>query len=519
MIRARIENKLVQADEIYKQINWTKIVTIFISSFAWGIIAHGFMLFNKFSWGDDIANLFSFGTTYELGRWMLETLRSIFVFFFAANYSQPFVNGMGVFVCVGITACILANMFRIKRTSSLIALTAVMVTTPTILGMFTFMFTSFAYMIGLVLCISGVWLVCKTKMNLCSFIAGCLLIACAMGTYQAWFPMALSVFVLFFFTEVLSANSYNWGAYIKKGIYYFSACLGSLVMYLGINQYFIDSKQIVMNNHAGMDTYGLVSIGEYMERVKYAYRMFFRPDRGFYPSFISKIYKLLLLCIIILVIRQFIKCFQRNVASMIQALLLIIVFPLTVCFIYVLAGNAYTLVLYPYIMVYLLFIWLIEKEWDEKNIFSIWQERLGILLVLCMCIWLARCSNISYLEANLLQERAKSYYTTMITRIQSVDGYSEDLEIAYVNAHQNLSLDTVTIIDFEGALMVPHTFLHDYSWKMFVQIWCGFSQQEVTGDRLVEIESMEKVQNMPSYPNQGSIEVIDGIIVVKLAEE
>lgn len=519
-LKTKIQDLLLDINEYYLRVDWSRIKIIFISTFCWGIIAHGYMMFNKFSWGDDVTNMFFFGTTYELGRWMLEFLRRLFIFFFEANCSQPFVNGMGSFLCIAIVACLLSDLFHIKKKSSLIMLTGAMVTTPTVLGIFLFMFTSFAYMIGLLLCVTGVWIVCKTKSNPISFLIGSFLICCAIGVYQAWLPMALSVFLVYFLVELLNDHITDWKSYLLKALYYVGVCGVALGLYLAINEYILITKNITMLNHAGVDSYGIVSFSEYLQRIKWAYRMFFRPERSFYPSFISKVYKLLLLLEVFMSLYCMVKSFKQRIGKGLQVLLLLILFPLTVCFIYVIAGDAYALVLYPYTMVYLYFIWLLDNSWNKQSIWTVWGQRAGIVLVGGMCLWLCRYSNVTYMKAELLQARAISYYTTLITRMQSVEGYSEDLPIAYVNAHQNNSLETVTITtDFEGIALVPDTFLHDYSWNSFMEEWCGFSQQKVDSAKLSEIENSKEVISMPAYPNDGSIQVIDGTLVVKLAEE
>lgn len=517
-LRLSTEQLLLKAEKKYQSVNWENVLVIFLSTFVWGIIAHGYMLFNKFSWGDDITNLYFFGTTYELGRWALEILRKIFIFFFETNASQPFVNGMGCFICISVAACLLSDLLHLKKKSSLIALSGAMVTIPTLITMFSFMFTSFPYMIGMMLGVLGVWCVCKGKLQPIRFIVGALLISFSIGVYQAWFPMALSVLLLSFIIDVLNNRFDGWKAYWIRVIYYLAVCAAALLSYLAINEYFLLTKEIVMNDHAGMDNYGMVTVSEYIQRVLYAYRMFFRPDRGFYPSFISKVYKLLLLWAAILTIYHLVKRFRQNISKGLQMLFPLVLMPLAVCFIYVLSAGANALVLYPYVVVYAYFIWLIEDKLNETDIISVWRQRTGIIFILCMSIWFCRYSNVSYFKADLLHQRATSYYTTLITRIQSTEGYHEELPIAYVNANQNISLETVTLTsDLDTACVLPNTFLHDYSWKAFIQEICGFSQQEVDSAKLSEVTNWEKVQNMPAYPNDGSIQVINDVIVVKIS--
>lgn len=50
-----------------------RIKIIWLSTFLWGILAHGYMLFNKISYHDDIAMFFGASGIKSLtnqGRWM-----------------------------------------------------------------------------------------------------------------------------------------------------------------------------------------------------------------------------------------------------------------------------------------------------------------------------------------------------------------------------------------------------------------------------------------------------------------
>ena len=361
-IKSKVEDWLLKLDYYYQQINWHKIIVIFLSTFMWGIIAHGFMFFNKFSWGDDITNLYFFGTTEGLGRWMLEILRRVFIFFFETNCSQPFVNGMGSMFCIGCAICLLAGLIHFEKDSSLIAISGAFVTIPTMVSMFTYMFTAFAYMIGMLMAVTGVWFVCKGKPHFIRFAIGALLICASIGVYQAWLPMAMSCFLVFFLIETINTDTVDWKKYWIKAFYYLGVCIVALVLYLMINEYILMSKGIVMNDHANMDTYGVVSVSEYLNRVLYAYRIFFRPSRFFYPSFISKVYKLMLLWSVLLTLYYLIKGFKQSVPKGLQILPLLILFPLAICFVNVLSGDPFVLVLYPYTLVYLYFVWLLEQK-------------------------------------------------------------------------------------------------------------------------------------------------------------
>ena len=110
--------------------------------------------------------------------------------------------------------------------------------------------------------------------------------------------------------------------------------------------------------------------------------------------------------------------------------------------------------------------------------------------------------------------------TTLATQIKATKGYRQDLPIVYLNAEgiysDSLKESTnVNFINEFGIELEPYarTF---WVWKKGMQYWCGFYQAEITDEKLIsEIAAKKKVRDMPSYPEEGSVCIVDGVIVVK----
>ena len=58
--------------------------------------------------------------------------------------------------------------------------------------------------------------------------------------------------------------------------------------------------------------------------------------------------------------------------------------------------------------------------------------------------------------------------------------------------------------------------LNDYVWALFENYWCGFQPEEVAPE---QYEKLQEVKEMPMYLDDGSIKVIDGVIVVKFRDK
>lgn len=104
----------------------------------------------------------------------------------------------------------------------------------------------------------------------------------------------------------------------------------------------------------------------------------------------------------------------------------------------------------------------------------------------------------------------------MVTQIKSVDGYSDDLPVAFVNAGENSDLTILEFNEFRDINLVGYDgargYMNDYMYWAFMKNWCGFSP--VMTDASI-FDNNEAVKEMPHYPDSGSIKIIDGVVVVK----
>ena len=111
-----------------------------------------------------------------------------------------------------------------------------------------------------------------------------------------------------------------------------------------------------------------------------------------------------------------------------------------------------------------------------------------------------------------MQEQAKSYFTSLINRIQTTDGYFSDMAIMYINDDKKRIGFSRAPENFDRIRIPPYSgdsIINGYSWKTFMATWCGFRPEET------EIGGDDEIEEMPHYPDDGSIKVINNVAVVK----
>lgn len=508
------------------QIEWEtykdKYKSIILYTFLWGILAHGIMMFNKFSFFDELHYMFGVGHTYPLGRWMLGLLETVTrVLFGSAIYSLPVLNGAISLLAIGISVCFMVRILEVESKWSLFAVSGLMVTFPTITCMFGYMFTAPYYMIGLVFAVSGIRCVCAEEMSWYRPIVGAMLFACAIGVYQALIPFALCLLLIYFMNQIQKNRIDSWGVMFKHVFYLGFFCILSLAIY------YVMMKALgsELSGYKGANSLFASNLGEYKWRIILAYKEFFVPSGeneyffwNVFPWNVEKIYIIVLILLIVISVYHICSLLKDNLKLGIWFGGLFILLPLAVNFIFVMVDkwSVYALTNYAQVMVFIYFIWQIENLKILKEKISKWIYGMGIALMLFLGISYGRYANVCYLNAELMTNQMISYYNTLIARIQSMDGYKDEMPVAFINGGKKQDLNWYDGEEFKDIAIEAYrwdTTINDNSWINFMKYNCGYAPTIVEDTKIYE--QLQQVIDMPAYPDDGGITIIDGVIVVK----
>ena len=174
---------------VYYYNKYSKVVFI---TFLIGFTAHGYMFTNKIVNHDDITQLFSVGATVSSGRWGLWLLELL------PNYSMPWLNGLISLLFVSIANCFLLEIFEINDKWTQYVLSGITVTFPSLIGIFTYMFTSAAYTFSFMLSVIAVYLVKKKR-----YFMGAACLIGSLSIYQAYISIAASLLLLVIIQSLL----------------------------------------------------------------------------------------------------------------------------------------------------------------------------------------------------------------------------------------------------------------------------------------------------------------------------
>ncbi|MBR2823858.1 MAG: glucosyltransferase domain-containing protein [Clostridia bacterium] len=494
---------------------------ILICALLSGVIAHGTGLFNKLSYHDDILALFGVGTTLTSGRWMLHVMGVLEIMLFGdGHYSLPIMNGFFSILCVAGAAMLLADLLSIRRRGLCAALGGLMVVFPVMTAYFGFNYTMPYYMLAMLMMVAAGWLICR-DLPWWAKLPAIVLGGCSVGTYQAFLPMLLTIILLHDMRR-LSEREESLPAFFRQVALQIVFVAGVMVFYAAANRFFLNKFQMELSDYKGVNQVTSTSLSVYLQRALDGYREFFIPARNvsydMYPMHLHYVYLLMLGIDAALGVRLILKTWMSGLRAKAALLfLLLLLFPLGCNFIFVMCEGVHGLMTYGQVMQFALLIWLLDRvEIQAPRPRKMLSAAAAVMLGLTGVMY-CRFDNQCYMRATFEQQEAISFFSTLITRIQSTPDYHPDRPVAFLNAGEIESPSIYHMDELDFIELNPYgdnltEYLNAYSWDLFMERWCGYYPQPYWGP---ELSDLPEVLAMPHYPEAGSIQVINDVLVVK----
>jgi hypothetical protein len=516
-----MERVNVKIRKIYDKIPY-KCKFAFLSAMIFGLIAHLYMFMNKLPNKDDVG-ISGFGATFRLGRWFLWFLGSI-AWHLGLVYSLSWVNGLITIVLLSLSAAIIVDLLEIDNNLSVIIISAVLTVFPSWTSTFFFMFASPYYAIAVFFMVLAVVLDYKYNKK----IIAAILIACSIGIYQAYIPFVASFYVTILITRIYE-NGYDVGKLFKKSISSLVTLGAGLLLYIIIMKISLALTAQQLSNYRGISGIGSYSISIIPNMMKRLIRdgigVAFNDNLELSYGVILKLgYLALYIVDIVIVVFSVVGfCKNKEVKRARIFLLYCLAFIISVNLIFIMCpeeGAIYSLMTYSYAFLIILPVSIVDKaigspiiEWKKVCIrLEYGVIAVGFTMVLAYCHF----ANAQYLSMQLGFNQTLSYYTTVITQIKSLEGYSDEMSVSLVYDDNHIEDATLYRNDIMRAFdnsARDDVLEESYSREIFLQNFCGFSPKFVN----IYGEYKDEIDEMPNYPNEGSIKIIDNVVVVKFS--
>lgn len=501
----------------------------FCSALIFGILAHGFAFFNRLSVHDNSHCLFDLGASYEVNRWGLGILYRLMVFT-TKTFSLPFFNGFMSVVFIGICAMILMDIFEIKSKLVATIIGGLMVVFPMVTSVFSFMFTSWPYFMGLVFGFQAARVLTK-ELSVKNVIISALWMAVCLSFYQAFLGVVVTIFLLKMLLDVIDAKIDSVVGYAISGFSYLIELGLSLGVWSIVAKIFRTVKHMELNDYKGWgEPY---NIAKFPLKLKEAIASFlsFRMEGINQLRYLRMLSMLIFVLTVIMIVMLLIKS-QAKLIVKISSVVGVMLLPISMTVIYLLSTSdrfqVSTLMIYAEVFVYIIPLILLEKYDGFVNAFAgkISQLVAG-LMILCTTIVVlgyVYLDNAAYNKAAIFQEQAVVYMTALMANIKSTEGFSDDMDIVFIGfddvedstineVAKKEELDGIQLEKYYNSLV---EMINDGVNIQFMRDHLGIGNEHIIIDEDGDYAQIPEVKAMPTYPNDGGIAIVDGKVIVKM---
>ena len=267
---------------------------------------------------------------------------------------------------------------------------------------------------------------------------------------------------------------------------------------------------------------GKITLAELPELIARAYRYYFCLPLNDYCNLATnrmlKVIYALIYTINVVLSAAILMQKKKPVGNVIMALLLGVVFPISVNLIEIMCPNSriYTLMVFS-CSVSALVPCLLLEQLDRPA--KVTMKCVGIVLVLFV-IFNTYFNNLTYTSLYYVNRQTENYMNAMITQIRMADGFSVDKKWAFIGTNKDpMVKNKWQAVPVYGGAEHTNRMISAYSWKDWIPQYLGISISMADDASINEIKQMREFQEMACWPNDGSIRVINDIVVIKFQED
>ena len=244
-----------------------KMIYCFVSVFFWGMLAHGYALFqNSFS-HDSLRRFFADNVEEEFVISLGRIFQPVYRAFIRGQITVPWLIGvLSIFWC-GLLIYVIVNFFEIESKITIFFMSGIMMASYTAMAWCaTYIFLLDTIFFGVLSAAISAYLWRKTKNG---FIWGIPFVVIALGIYQSNISIVITMIMLVSFVDLLKGNS-HWDI-IKKGGYAIIMLISGGVIY-GVTLKIIWSVMSISPEDGYNGLTNMYSIGEsLLLRIKQTY--------------------------------------------------------------------------------------------------------------------------------------------------------------------------------------------------------------------------------------------------------
>lgn len=494
-------------------------VICFFAALLIGLTAHFYKLVNWLPNWDALVFRYDAQDMTHFGRYFLSLVCGL-----SSYYELPWLNGLLCLLYLSLAAVCVCRMFSLRSNVAVILVGGLMAAFPTITSTMPYCYVADGYGLALLCaCMAAMFLYEGGRKKQ---IATILLMIFSLGIYQAYITVTILLLLLALVHGLLFENDTAASSFRKALGYLVSGLLAGV-------GYFVLLQVFLLVRHDAINRDGALDISAYIRNIPHGikesvlrfFSFFFDLSNGvsFWFAFNLLMFAGLIGLIWYAASRAGVF---RSAGKTALLLLYLVAAPFgAAAFCFLPNSTCHNLMTMGFYVFYLFFILFYERLNDGTSQKFIARKNWGILLLTAAIIFdCVVIANVAYHKLQMAYNRSYGTAIRMADRIEQTDGALDCDKIAVMGIlpgseefSSEISLNITGVTD--GSLLRPDDYVVDQSViTATLNDYCSFDFTFAKVEERRELAQDPRVQAMPCWPENGSVAVIDGYVVLKLSE-
>ena len=490
----------------------------FLTACLVGAITHLYLFTNLLLNHDSATQLYTNNDVLSSGRWALE-----FLSVFSTYFELPVVIGLISVLALAVTAGLTVRVMGLTHPVHIALAAALLVTFPSAAAIFSYLFTADAYFLALMCNAAAVYC---AKFYRWGWVPALALMTVACGTYQAFICYAIGLFLFDCILSLLDGQPIPQVA--RRGAGYILLCAGALILYYIVLNLLLAVTGTELVDYQGLSGMSLENLGLFLQQIPLAYLFFGKTI--LLPEYLTGFFQLAQAAYVVFAggLALYLAISRKLYRDPPRLLLLLVglaLVPLALNFVTVisLGAEVHHLMIFSFVLLFLMIAKcaeLAEAEGVRKGGKG-WQGIFLFNLALCsLVIWGGFCTtNTAYLRMDIKYENTIAAANRIAARIESLEGYTPDTPVALVGylPWDRYGKTVPAFSDPEPLTGTDDTsLLSYYSARSILETYIGLHMPPMTDEQWNAVYNSGILDEMPCWPEAGSVILHEGVAVVKL---
>lgn len=505
------------------QANRSTFLVCMIAAFSWGLLAHAYVFLNSIISHDSLAefNAVLLGNEFKIksGRVFVPLYRAIA----RGPITLPWLIGLLSLVYLGLTVFFMVKYFNLHSKWMIVLTSGILIANVTVIATASvYLHDLDSDMLALLFAVLAAYLWKRYEKG---YLYGMIPAALSLGFYQSYISTTITLIIFDLLLFLIDGNSFQ--DTFKRG-------LRSIVMLIGGGVlYFISVKAVCLlsgialasGQYNSLDASASMGLSEWVITLIRSYlKVFyvFLAAQTALPSTLSAVIHLIIGCLICALGLGWMIATKKHWAEKLLAVALAAVLPFGMNISYILSGGtSHDLMHFAVWLFYLLPLLMIQHLWKRFD----WSKRpilrRGALIPYCLVavvLWgNVRLANGAYLQRELISNATQSLLTRIVYDMEHTEGYvpgeTPVIFMQYPNLEPIPGFEANHFNGFYPDALGAATDLYYQAYFDYVLLTPVNIADYDVWERMYE---NEEVLAMPCYPAEGSIQFIDGNLVVRM---